>query len=818
MASPVALQQLRAYASEVSDCAEVIEVSNGLLTQRDELKGFAGEIIREIDAPLRIGFVGEFSAGKSLLLGVLVGQPSLLPVSSEPTTGNVTELRFMRADDARARTGIRRVQVRFFSRADLARLDECILAELREATAQAHLAEVDLASFEAASVRESTLRDWCAREWRRRDAGLNMPIRELILTRDAAAAAPDWLGRTISITQEQLSGVLEIRYPRLDDVFPAAPARASVPFSESPPEAHLELVFPLVDRVMLDIVLPPGAWPVSGTLGSDEFVLLDFPGIGGNITRSRDIFLTQRGLEDVHTILVLVNAGRAGGEAPGTFYRQLKDVAAGGVDADHMAEKLSGKIVYCAGRFDELPPPDLSGQDMLTVDQLINVCRPLNALLQSGHQPGMSLLGGTFASSVLAISRLGLNAPPGLGLEFRRPEAEAGAERWREVANSLRRGGTGRDLVRLLEAYATDGGISELRRLLDQHVRDNGLSLRTRRAQERLDVLDDRKAQFEQELRATSRAARDGAVGPAEQASSLMRDLRNRQKSLTTMISNTLRDPAMVMLAPRWSVRQDVTQKAADLVMAWPQWDEIFRCVQDGIVRPGAVGKPDDSWYDDEPTELPQRLSDFEPDFARTCEEMREYAQARALAGAEKWLRDCSATAEAAELRDKAARLLDAEVAARMTGKSLTRMWFDIGHILDSGSLATDLADRVGRAELDDPGSPSFPLRPKQLTSWAPGTPVSDGARHFIRVVRMRSTFIDSVTQYSLNVLDAIQGVIFRLLRSRYEGIRFRGSIEQRQFVAAVTGQPADTREKLPDPAGALAALERPDKAPESRG
>jgi hypothetical protein len=816
MARPVTLQQLRDYVVDVSDCAGTAEVPTGLLAQRDQLKEFADEIIREIDAPLRIGFVGEYSAGKSLLLGVLVGLPGLLPVSSEPTTGNVTELRFVRADGEQARTGIRRVQVRFFSRTDLDRLDQCILAELREAAAGAHLPAADIASLEAAAVRESALRDWCAQQWRRQIAGLNMPIRELILTRNAAAAAPDWLGRTISITQEQLSGVLEIRYPSLEGAFPAASGRTSVPFSENPQDAHLAAVFPLVDRVMLDIVLPPAAWPVSGTLGNDEFVLLDFPGIGGGITKSRDMFLTQRGLEDVHTILVLVNAGRAGGEVPGTFYRQLADVAAGGADADHMAEKLSGKIVYCAGRFDELPPPDLSGQDRLTVDQLVSACRPLNALLQAGHQPGLSLLGGAFASSVLAISRLGLtNVPGGLGLEFRRQEAEAGAERWKQVAALLLRGGTGQDLVRLLQAYADDGGVGELRRLLDQHVLANGLSLRTRKAQDRLDLLDEQKARFEHEFRASRRTVRDGAAGVAGQARSLLRELRNRRTGLLSLVSVTLRDPATVPLAPRWSVRQDVAQKAADLVMAWPQWDEIFRHVQDGIVRPAIAGKPDDEWYGDdgELAGLPHHLGDFEPGFRRTCEEMRDYARERALTGTGKWLQACSASAEAARLRDKAASLLTAEVAERMTGRSLTRLRTGINHILDPELLASDLTARLGLAEPRDPGPPAFPLRAEQLTSWAPDAPVGDGARHFIRVVRMRSTFIDSVTQYSLDVLDAVQSQIFRQVTDSYQNINFPGGIDQRLFIAAVLGQQAGPREELPDPAGALAALQRPDKA-----
>jgi hypothetical protein len=826
MAKPVTLQQLRAYATDVSDCAGAIEVPTGLLAQRDELTEFAGEIIREIDAPLRIGFVGEFSAGKSLLLGVLVGVPDLLPVSSEPTTGNVTELRFTRAEDDHARTGIRQVHVRFFSRTDLIRLDQGIVAELKEAARRVQLPAADLAGLEAAEVRDSAMRDWCARQWRRKDAELSMPIRELALTRGAAAAAPGWLGRTVTITAEQLRSVLEIRYPSLDGELPVPPARESVPFSDNPADAQLAAAFPLVDRVILDITLPPDRWPVSSAPGNDTFVLLDFPGIGGSITKSRDLFLTRRGLEDVHTILVLVNAGRAGGEVPGAFYRFLRELASGGADADDMAERLDGKIVYCAGRFDELTPPepataDPPGSNRMTVDRLLSSCRPLNALLQSGHQPGLSLLSGAFVSSVLAISRLGLtNVPTGLGLEFHRDEAEAGAVRWQEIAESLQKDGTGLNLVRLLQAYAADGGVGELHRLLDQHVRNNGVSLRIRRAQDRLDLLDEQKARFEGELRASRRGSGNGAVGATDQARSLLRDLRRRQTGLVDLISATLRDPASVQLAPQWSVRQDVAQKAADLVMAWPQWDEIFRCVQDGIVRPSAA-EPDAGLFEEEEegaAGLPQRLGDFEPYFMRTCEELRDYAREQALAGAGMWLRGCAAAAEAVELRDKAADLLDAEVRARMTDRRLTRLWDGIDRILHPELLTDDLMARVGRAEVRNSGEPVFPLRAEQLTSWSPDALVGDGARHFVRVVRMRSAFIDSVTQYSLGFLDGVQGLIFKHVAASYEAVRLPGGIDQRHFIAAVLGEPAGPRAELPDPAGALAALQRPDKAAGSRG
>ena len=462
---------------------------------------------------------------------------------------------------------------------------------------------------------------------------------------------------------------------------------------------------------------------------------------------------------------------------------------------------------------------DRTTNDRMTKDRLVSACRPLNALLQSGHQPGLSLLQGAFVSSILAITRLNMgNLPSGLGLEYRRQAAEAGAERWREIAELLRQGGTGQDLVRALQAYVADGGIGELRGLLDQHVRDHGLSLRTRRAQDRLDRLDEQKAAFEAELRASGRTSSNGAAPVTEQVRELLRDLRSRKTILTDLVS-VLRDPATVELAPRWSVRQDVAQQAADLVMAWPQWDAIFACVHDGVVRPPSQTLRTAGIFEpDEVTELPQRLGDFEPEFISTSERLRDYARERAIMGTRRWLQSCSTTSEALQLRNKAAALLDDGAVARLTAGKLGRLWVGLGLVLDPGSQADDIVTSVARADLPYPGQPVFPLRPEQLMSWAPGAPSGDGARHFIRVVRMRSALIDSVARYALGFLDVVQSLIYQHLHARYGAIRFPGGGEQGQFIAAVLGERAGPREAPPDPAAVLAALQRPDKTAGIRG
>ncbi|MFD7770923.1 dynamin family protein [Streptomyces sp. NPDC059787] len=53
----------------------------------------AAKLGARVAAPVSLAVVGEFTVGKSLLLGALLGRPDLLPVEERPATGNITVLR-----------------------------------------------------------------------------------------------------------------------------------------------------------------------------------------------------------------------------------------------------------------------------------------------------------------------------------------------------------------------------------------------------------------------------------------------------------------------------------------------------------------------------------------------------------------------------------------------------------------------------------------------------------------------------------------------------------------------------------------------------
>src|SRR5205085_11705608 len=88
------IRKLKAYGQAVLAAVQAEAPATDPDVERllQAVRAAAQETVRRAAAPVRIGIVGEFNAGKSLLLGSLIGFADALPVSEVPTTGNVTAL------------------------------------------------------------------------------------------------------------------------------------------------------------------------------------------------------------------------------------------------------------------------------------------------------------------------------------------------------------------------------------------------------------------------------------------------------------------------------------------------------------------------------------------------------------------------------------------------------------------------------------------------------------------------------------------------------------------------------------------------------
>src|SRR5919201_6049498 len=111
------IRKLKAYAQAVLGAlqTEPPVTDPGIERLFQDIRAAARETIRRAGAPVKIGVVGEFNAGKSLVLGSLIGYADALPISEVPTTGNVTALRF-RPQHELCQTAIGPFRIEFLDR------------------------------------------------------------------------------------------------------------------------------------------------------------------------------------------------------------------------------------------------------------------------------------------------------------------------------------------------------------------------------------------------------------------------------------------------------------------------------------------------------------------------------------------------------------------------------------------------------------------------------------------------------------------------------------------------------------------------------
>src|SRR6516165_4946209 len=134
-----------------------------------DIRATAQETIRRAGSPVKIGVVGEFNAGKSLLLGSLIGYANALPVSEVPTTGNVTALRLRPQPELRE-TQIGPFWAEFLD-GETAR--DCLRELLKVADERARDAGVDAGDRKTlAALRErvgagpwTDVEAWCRKVW-----------------------------------------------------------------------------------------------------------------------------------------------------------------------------------------------------------------------------------------------------------------------------------------------------------------------------------------------------------------------------------------------------------------------------------------------------------------------------------------------------------------------------------------------------------------------------------------------------------------------------------------------------------------------------
>jgi hypothetical protein len=381
-------------------------------------------------------------------------------------------------------------------------------------------------------------------------------------------------------------------------------------------------------------------WDVTG---AEEFVLLDFPGLGAANSGTRDTFLSLRELAQVQTILVLLNGKSPGSDRANKIFTMMQQQRPG--------QDLKDLILVGVGRFDQLPLESEGGErelDLLINNQSDSQPLQTNAVFQKLKVLKTIIDGAeAFTSQKDRIVLLS----PLLGLsEFakRSSQIKAGSEeflanldypdylerpkklqqKWGDLSEALLAADGRNQLGRQLGYFAQDGGISKLRELIQTHVANHGLKQLYEDTRRAADVI----RQQQEYLKEIIAEIHEQGI-PTVDTPALL-ELRSAIESLDRTYRNFQKDLGKEQLKDRRGiVVSDVIKDELTLkILNWSQWTLLFNKIQNGTITlaefKGAAGKLFDRGNRVN-TSIATKSDDFYPAFEKTVKELENFASDR---------------------------------------------------------------------------------------------------------------------------------------------------------------------------------------------
>ncbi|MDZ8025491.1 MAG: proteasome protein [Nostoc sp. SerVER01] len=589
-------------------------------------------------SPVKIGVMGEFSSGKTLLLGSLIGYADALPVSENPTTGNVTALHIIPQDNF-ATTQLSNFTVEYLSHEGVHECLRFMLGEANKRTTAAGLPPIPVSKLNSGK----DIIGWCEEAWNSsNNLELRYLLRELVLFLRAYQAYGEVMcgGRYQIDATTAHEGLQLVEQPmaiqtlKFEDLPPAHIRLPSQP--QRLPTKLLQNSFPLIRRVDIDVKISREIWDVTG---ASKFILIDFPGLGAANSGARDTFLSLRELAEVQTILVLLNGKSPGSDRANKIFTMMQQQRPG--------QDLKDLILVGVGRFDQLPLESEGGErelDQLTEDRDLHekiVFQKLKVL--------QTTIDGAQAFTTQKDRIVLLSPLLGLAdLAKRSTKVKAGSpeflanldypdyldrskrlqDKWGRLSQRLLDSDTRSYLGRQLGYFAQDGSLGKLRELIQNHVATHGLKQLYEDTKRAADVVSQQQDHLKDIIDEIHEQGIPTGDSPAFielrfVVETLDKIYRNFQKSLG---KEPLKDRRGVVVSD--IVKDELTFK----ILNWSQWTLLFNKVNNGSIAlaesKGAAGKLFDRGNRLN-SSLPTKSDDFYPVFEKTVKEVEEFARDR---------------------------------------------------------------------------------------------------------------------------------------------------------------------------------------------
>ncbi len=692
----IQIKQLKQFSEYAQNIKAMIDTKRAESTGEEkilmeQLYAAANKVEETISSPLKIGIVGEFSAGKTFLIGALFGYADMLPVSEIPTTGNVTRLRFKQhqgeAKDETRPADIDAYTIEYMDPPSVKQALSHMLKELETRATEAKLSPALLSKIHQLRTEDppqiNELQKWCEEVWQEsKNPPLRSLVREVVIFLRAQSQCNAVLGKRYEVKADVAREGLTL--PVLtgnlaSDGFhsiPPPPAKLQEA-PESLTTSLIRLTFPLIRRCEVTVNISKKIWDLSPVKGQNDFILIDFPGLGAETSGVRDTFLCLRELEDVQTILILLNAKKPGGGEAQKIYNLMQQ---------HHAD-LQDRVLVGVSRFNELP---LTPDEWERMQSKLPTQTATNAP-QEEEEEGLSLLSmvpptptsnlresdilqGFPALQVLTSSARALTsranrivflAPPLYfhHLHQKHPELPvASANYSKEMAEAIRRSlaqkeqfsriiealkanGTADQTTRWLEqAYSPDGGIFALRKLFQEHVAEHGLHQISEQASREVTLTEQSKRKLCDFL------ARNQAQQPLPTHT---KDIQNIQDRVGELLQTFLRldagyknesmDFSVSSQGREVSLASIVEEEVTSRFYRWPVWQEMLHTANDeGYLTPPIAqknaGMLGGLLASEEEEKLADTSEEFLSLFVQECREIEVWLQPHVEHALKHWL------------------------------------------------------------------------------------------------------------------------------------------------------------------------------------
>jgi hypothetical protein len=680
--------------------AEPVARDSRILAALDALRESAKVVAENAMAPVKIGILGEFSAGKTLLIGSLIGYADGLPISELPTTGNVTALN-LGVDEELTATHFGDYRIHFLDhdgyRKCLAFMLEKACKQARTASLREDLIKQVQAISEESEQSLSRIEAWAHAAWKSTaNPSLRFLLRELVGFVRAYAKC----GEGLCSSEEPFVVSAEIAKVGLS--LPVSnEGIQNLDFSELPSPRHsistrpqsltkelLKDAFPLVRLVSVDVRISRHIWDLTGLTGTDRFCLMDFPGLGSEFSGVRDLFLCLRELDQIQTILVVLNGRRPGGNEGSRLYDLLQEHRKG--------QDIRDMILVSVGRFDELPlqnegleetlrqmagqpgrnlvavgrnkastsiilidedeapfSPDLT-TGPLTVNKVLEALPVLarcvsgaESIAASGRHDRITFVSPLFHLRFLQEKNPSISPGSKEFLASNQQAADRAAEMaalWGKVADRLKAQHADKSrhpLVKWLEEFSIDGGIGQLRSVIVSHVKTHGILQRYKDISRQVEKLRKDLQSLMAVLPADSPILKveqsDTLVAVEKELRSLIELYENVRNSLLSSDAHFTVSHEGISMPLIDALKDEIVRR----IYEWPQWDDLWRSVQDGYIRNSSPGGIFDFEEGDEQSDsriLPTSSDHFYDVFAQTVEGLVDYTKDLVDQGVTGWL------------------------------------------------------------------------------------------------------------------------------------------------------------------------------------